>query len=381
MSSIKIGVDRNSKGIYQPENMEKTANKHCLYTGITGSGKTYGIKKHMCESWEAGMSVIAIDISGGLSEEKLEREFKDKLLHSLHRKIVRMEGLGIDIFKRQLVDSCHNIIEEPTTVADRVVEVLNRIFKLGCKQKAKLYRCIVKGISGNLTQLNEDNEYYCFLNILNNKPIMNFRLLQYLLKEMNDQTSDDMLDKLESMIDKQVFRGKELEWQEIVYGKPTVTIFDLGDYSMEVQKLIVEFILWDLWHFTVLNGSEEKLFVIILDECQNLNHKQNSPIAKILTEGRKFGWSCWLGTQFLQGQFQNDEIRRLQQAALQFCFKPANADIHYISKTFGGNAEINKIILQNLIKGTCLFHGDIATDTGRIIPNTTIKLHIPKIGE
>lgn len=377
MKSVKIGTDSNYNSIYQPEDMNESFNRHCLYTGITGSGKTYGMKSYMYRSVKAGVSVIAIDFAGAFSIEKMEHEFIEKSDCKIDRKNVREEGIGINLFKGHLINSnSGGEREEPSETADRIVDVLDKIYKFGCKQKAKLYQCIVKGLGDNVEKLNTTNEYYSLLDLHNEQPLMDFRLLQYLLKERDDQTANEILDRMESFIDKHIFRGKELQWHEILYGEPSITIIDLSGFSNEIQKLIVEFLLWDLWYFTVSFGDEHKPFVMVLDECQNLNHKHNSPTAKILTEGRKFGWSCQLGTQFLQGQFKVDEIRRIQQAALQFYFKPSLSDINYISKSIGNDASQNKAILENLSKGMCLLHGTVETDTGRIIQNATIKLYI-----
>lgn len=89
--------------------------------------------------------------------------------------------------------------------------------------------------------------------------------------------------------------------------------------------------LWDLWHYSTKNGSKERPFVVVLDEAQNLSHKANSPSCKILTEGRKFGWSAWYATQSLQ-VLSDDEVTRLLQSAVKMYFKPTDIEMVKMAK-------------------------------------------------
>ena len=75
----------------------------------------------------------------------------------------------------------------------------------------------------------------------------------------------------------------------------------------------------------------DKLFVVVLDEAQNLSHTMKSPSAAILTEGRKFGWSAWFATQSLK-VLKDDEVVRLLQAAFKLFFKPTDDEMVKIAK-------------------------------------------------
>ena len=106
----------------------------------------------------------------------------------------------------------------------------------------------------------------------------------------------------------------------------------LSGYTRDVQLLLTELMLWDIWNFCVKTGDETKPFVLVLDEAQNLNHGENSPSAKILTEGRKFGISGWYATQFMKPQLSDDEIQRLQQAGQKLYFCPPDDGIMTVAK-------------------------------------------------
>ena len=97
---------------------------------------------------------------------------------------------------------------------------------------------------------------------------------------------------------------------------------------------------------------------MVLDEAQNLSHKQNSPSAAILTEGRKFGWSAWFATQSLK-ILKDDEIIRLLQASTKLYFKPTDEEIKKISKQLDPtDGDIWLASLNNLKKGQCIVVGD-----------------------
>ena len=117
-------------------------------------------------------------------------------------------------------------------------------------------------------------------------------------------------------------KDAEFDWSKILYAdEAKMNIFQLTMIDREMQVIVTELMLWDAWYYTKNYGSKEKPFVVVLDEAQNLSHKENSPSKAILTEGRKFGWSAWFATQSLK-VLADDEVVRLMQAAFKLYFKP-----------------------------------------------------------
>jgi DNA phosphorothioation-dependent restriction protein DptH len=382
MATLPIGIEKKNKVIYWPYNSNEVENRNCLYVGPSGIGKTYCMERNILEAYEEGISTFIIDYSNGFSDDKLESEFKICLKSDLTRIRVYDKGIGINPFSRHLVDpSIGDYLEKPSDTADRVVDILSRIFRLGNQQKAMAYQCIHKGVGRPERNLNYGNSYYNELTLTTYGAHMDFYLLQYLLEEVNNPAALGVSTKLSSMIDKNIFCKDSFDWGQVIYGKPTVTIIDLNGFSSDIQKLITELLLWDLWYFTRAHGDKCKPFIAVFDECQNLNHSKCSPIAKILTEGRKFGWSAWMATQFLSGQFDDDELNRLLQASLKFYFKPVPNDIKLISRSICGDPMIYNVILQQLIKGRCLVNGTIQTAMGNIHNNVAVSMKIPSIGE
>jgi DNA phosphorothioation-dependent restriction protein DptH len=118
-----------------------------------------------------------------------------------------------------------------------------------------------------------------------------------------------------------------------------------------------------------------------MDEAQNLDHTEKSPSARILTEGRKFGWSAWYATQFLKSQLDSDELARLQNASQKIYFSPPEQELSNIAASFTKDSQEKKHWenkLASLKKGQCIVHGPIKKENGELsIPTITVVDIIP----
>ena len=130
------------------------------------------------------------------------------------------------------------------------------------------------------------------------------------------------------------------------------------------------------------HGRKDKPFVVVLDEAQNLNFGDNSPSTKILTEGRKFGWSAWFATQFLKGQMDKATISRLQNSAQKIYFAQTEEEAVSVANNFGETTDEKKAwakTLINLEKGSCISHGPIDNGEGKLVPAKPIKIKITSL--
>ena len=119
-----------------------------------------------------------------------------------------------------------------------------------------------------------------------------------------------------------------------------------------------------MWYYSNKNGNKDKPFVVVLDEAQNLSHKKGSPSEKILTEGRKFGWSAWFATQSLQ-VLNDDEVTRLLQSAFKLYFKPTDAEMIKMAKQLDPQDSSRFLgTLKSLNKGQCIVVGDRCNASG-----------------
>ena len=112
----------------------------------------------------------------------------------------------------------------------------------------------------------------------------------------------DLRNKLEQILGKDYYGKCEIDWDEVLYGKPTLTIFQMSGLN-DVKYLLAEFILMDFMRYVKQNGNEEKQCVLWADECQELKNYKHFSMHDILTTNRKFGVNALLCTQYISGNF------------------------------------------------------------------------------
>ncbi len=147
--------------------------------------------------------------------------------------------------------------------------------------------------------------------------------------------------------------------------------------------MATEFILWDLYDFVTNSGSKDTPLPIILDEIQNLDHRLNSPLAKILTEGRKFGLSMILATQTLSN-LHTEEKDRLFQASQKLFFKPAETEVREYARILEHSTNEKSDLwitrLSKLNKGECYAFGPSLNQKTGILEENAFRIKIMAIG-
>jgi len=219
------------------------------------------------------------------------------------------------------------------------------------------------------------------------KEQMNLDQMLSIIEDMaNDKkfktTAQTLHNKLRPFVlDEPFAYGKDgFDWISIFKDQdPLCNIFQLvgmDDYS---QKLITEFILWDLYGFLQSKGKKTDPKVIVLDEVQNLDHQEGSPLSKYLREGRKFGLSLMLATQTMSNM-KKDEQDRMFNAEHKLFFRPADTELKTfanIAALFAGqspNEWINK--LSSLKKGECFSIGQAVNEKNNQLNQRVYKIKI-----
>ena len=147
-------------------------------------------------------------------------------------------------------------------------------------------------------------------------------------------------------------------------------VIQLTNIPRDLQRIITEFILWDIWAYVQKHGSKDKPMTIVLDEMQNLDHAPDSPIDKMLREGRKFGISLILATQTISN-FDKEQKDRLFQASTKLFFKPATTEVDSFAKLLSQvssdyNANDWRDRLNKLNKGQCYYLGYVEDQHGHL---------------
>jgi DNA phosphorothioation-dependent restriction protein DptH len=366
---IRIGkVENSSREIYWEYGNEGLANRHLLISGKSGQGKTYFMQCLLLEKSRLGISSIVIDYTEGFLPNQLEPEFVENLGNKLRQTIVYSEKLPINPFQRNVRDiGGIQLPESNTDVAERIKSVFAAVYKsLGIQQQNAIYEAILLGLDRYDKQ-------------------MSLVKLKDLLEEDGSSYAKTALSQIRPLIDRNPFSiDNEINWNDIVESKGEVYIIQLTGFPRDVQLIITEFILWDLWNYSVRFGNKNKPMPVVMDEAQNLDHTEKSPSARILTEGRKFGWSAWYATQFLKSQLDADELARLQNATQKVYFSPPEQELSNIAASLSKDNQEKKFWenkLSTLKKGQCIVHGPILQANGELSNPTVTVVDINPLSE
>ncbi|VXB16881.1 DNA phosphorothioation-dependent restriction protein DptH [Bacillus sp. 349Y] len=353
-SRILIGKpEKTNHKLYWEYGNKGLANRHLLISGKSGQGKTYFMQCLLLEKSKLGIPSIVIDYTEGFLPNQLEEEFVTFMGDKLKHKIVYSEKLPINPFEKNIRDiGGIQLPESNTDVAERVKSVFSSVYKsLGIQQQNAIYEAILNGLD------RYDEE-------------MSLLKLKEMLEEDGSSYAKTALSQIRPLIDRNPFNNDQsLKWSDIVTSDGEVHIIQLTGFPRDVQLMITEFILWDLWNYSVRYGNKNQPMPVIMDEAQNLDHTEKSPSARILTEGRKFGWSAWYATQFLKSQLDAGELARLQNASQKVYFSPPEQEVSNIAGSLSKDPSEKKqweAILSTLKKGQCIVHGPIQNANGEL---------------
>ncbi len=350
---LLIGNKSNGEPVYWHYGHPQLANRHMLLFGASGSGKTYGIQCLLAEMAKEGMRSLIIDYTDGFLPLQVESRFREIAKPQNH--FVITDKLPLNPFRRQqqIIDPSMPAIEENAyQVASRITSIFTSVYNtMGDQQSSALVRTLEAGIeedpnfslSGVLLRLREDSQY-----------------------------GESLANKLEPFIKSQPFQeGTDSAWEQMLTSpEQWVHVLQLKGVAREIQKLVTEFALWDLYDYACNTGSKNRPIPVVLDEIQNLDHRSDSPIDKMLREGRKFGLSMMLATQ-TTSQFDQEQRDRLFQAGHKLFFKPASteinrfADLLSVATTGISKAEWGER-LAKLQKGQCWSLGPVLTSSGAL---------------
>ena len=344
---LLLGKDlKTNEPYYWEFGNKELNNRHLLINGNSGCGKTYCIQTLLMEAALQGVSSVVFDYTGGFANSKLDPAFKETLGDRIEQRIVKAKKIPVNPFVKHdiQIDDDLFVPEENADVADKIAEIFKSVYSLGDQQRSAVYSAVLNGLKKY-----EDH--------------MSFTAMAQELEELGTNYAKTVISKIQTFIDYNPFTTEEnFTWSDIRDSNGKVYVFQLMGYGREIQVLLTELLLWDIWSYCVKNGNETTPFILVLDEAQNLSHGEKSPSAKILTEGRKFGLSGWYATQFMKPQLTDDEIQRLQQAGQKLYFCPPDDGIMTVARnidisTQGAKDWSEK--LKKLKKGECVTCGSM----------------------
>ncbi|EKO3394777.1 DNA phosphorothioation-dependent restriction protein DptH [Vibrio fluvialis] len=341
---VEIGQDTlTGEKVFWEYGHKDLANRHLIIFGSSGQGKTYCIQGLLMSLADAQIRSLVIDYTNGFLPNHLETEFIERV--NPKSNILCNEPFGMSPFRAQKQDFGGIFIEEkPHMVAGRVASVFNKVYStIGERQIAVLNEVIESGVQRYGSAYS----------------------LQNMLDDLNEEETAGpaLASKLAPLVKSNLFSSNsDKSWSEVFESQEnSSTIMQLASLNHDISMLCTEFLLWDLYSYACSYGSKEKPLPIVLDEVQNLDHRLESPLGKMLTEGRKFGVSLILATQTLS-MLRKDEQDRLFQASHKLFFAPAKTE----TKTYAKILELSmpgtkqadwEKQLGELSKGQCLSVG------------------------
>jgi DNA phosphorothioation-dependent restriction protein DptH len=213
-----------------------------------------------------------------------------------------------------------------------------------------------------------------------------------LLEELSEkkgtvgQSSASVVSKLRPFIDQNPFGEEDPESWERFFADLThrCHIVQLAGFMKDAARLVTEFSLIDLYWFYRSRGTQHSPRVIVLDEVQNLDHREESPLAQLLREGRKFGFSLILATQIMSN-LEKDEKDRLFNAAHKLFFRPADTEMRTYAEiaaiSTGEKADVWIKRLASLKKGECYSLGPSLNDSTRNLEVKAFRIRITSLDE
>ena len=302
---------------------------------------------------------------------KLDPIFKNALGDKIKQRIVKISKIPVNPFEKNVIQIDDDIFvpEEDADVADKIAEIFKAVYDLGDQQKSAIYTAVLNGL-----KVHGNN--------------MSFAIMVEELENIGTNNAKTVISKIQAFTDFNPFASDDtFSWSEIRDSEGMVYVFQLTGYGRDIQVLLTELLLWDIWNYCVKNGDETKPFILVMDEAQNLSHGDKSPSAKILTEGRKFGLSGWYATQFMKPQLSDDEIQRLQQAGQKLYFCPPDDGVVTVAKniditTQGAKDWADR--LKKLKKGECVTCGNMVRNgvwakyEPRIVKVTSLQERVEK---
>ena len=346
---VYIGQKKTFAGVtndkvYWEFGSPQLANRHMLITGKSGQGKTYFVQTMLYEMSQQNISSMVVDYTDSYLPKELDEEFTKKMGDRLQQVIVFNEKIPLNPFKlgsREIGGI--NLQESVEDMADRVVEVLDNIFRFGVQQRSTIKLMIEAGYR-------KYGEQYTFTK----------------MKEQILESGDSVYGRISPILDRDPFTyDSNFDWSQYFRPGGKVTIMQIVNFQKTVQRVMTEFLLWDLFYYSRASG-ENLVYPVFLDEVQNLNFKPDSPTVKILREGRKFGWAGVFATQALSSI--KGEVDAIYNCAEQVHFLPTDDQMATVASMISKNHKMATGDLRTLRKGECIVKGPML-ESGTLINN------------
>lgn len=291
---IYIGTETQSgRRIYWTPTPESgTTNPHLLIVGESGSGKTYTTQCLCAEFAQVGLPTIIFDFGQGFTLDSVPDEF----IQYAHPIEMAAGRAGININPLQIFPTD---IHGPLNVAQRVADSFARVYSgLGVQQHAVLRDAVL--LTYRQAGIDPDQPSSWSL------PAPRFRDLEAALDDLANNGPQHLrryaatvASHISTVFVFNTFRatGLEINWGAMLAGGGRTYILQLKGLEYKLERVVTELLLWNLLGYVESLGQGPLRCMVLLDEAHRLSFASNSPVEKMLREGRKFGLGVILASQ------------------------------------------------------------------------------------
>ena len=292
-SAVLIGeeISSNDKIYWDPDPQSGIGNPHLMIIGESGYGKTYTTQCLITELAQKNIPSVVFDYGQGFSLNTVSQAF----LECANPTEILASERGIDINPLEIftID-----INGPVNVAVRVSDTFNRIYNIGIQQHSIFQKALLRSFEDKGIFKNEKNTW-------TNKPPFLSDVKEKLdeMSNLKGSPNQKIASKLNSHISTffifDTFRknSERISWDKIITRRNSVHIIQLKGLEGKTGKVVTEFLLWDLYNYLISEGPKSLRFFCVLDEAHNLSFEKDSPVDKLVREGRKFGLGLIFASQ------------------------------------------------------------------------------------
>lgn len=300
------------------------SNSHLYASGQSGRGKSCFLKHCITQLPQQGVRCFVFDYAGDLQY----------LGAPCDRLEVRTQ-IGIDPFRPLPIGV--NSMERPYDTAVRVAET---VLSVGSIRGSLQQVCLRNVLKDYTAEGSTRSGFSGLIAKIQCNPELAQTMAPTLLRL---QDLDNLLPPV----------SQAVSW---VLEQPGITVLRFDTLpNISAQTLMTQFLLFDLWAEKLSRSGTSCPVVVVLDECQRFRFTENSIFTRILREGRKYHFSGWFASQWI-----NDKgtVEALNQAALKAFFYPGEERINALARRLacgGDSASDYKKLLRNLRVGEFLY--------------------------
>jgi hypothetical protein len=277
---------------WNPQDAGAVNNPHMMIVGESGSGKTYATLCLTAELAHRGLPTIIFDYAQGFELDQLD---------DVYKKYVKVQEfrIGEDGISLNPLQIFPNDVKGPSSVATRVSDVFDAVYRLGPIQT----RVLIDAILATFEKVG----------ILPNVPSSwkadapNFGQLQQTLDDLasdkahqHSKNAVGVSARLTPFFMLSSFGSSEQRWSwESLFADPKHKVHVLQFRGLEgkTQNITLEILLWHLFFYLKSHGKAKLRIYIVLDEAHHLSFREGGPIDMLLREARKFGLGVVFASQ------------------------------------------------------------------------------------